>query len=216
MTDYDVSDLVKEVKVILDRNQESAEMIADDTDTLTQDEIIRGVLPDAARAIEAIAPASKLGDVSTSTESTSWTKDGAAYIGQMSLPDDLLRLVRVKASDWKRSGEIIADTDEKYRYQQNPYVRGNPQRPIAVLVHNGGTAMLELYTSGTDNATVDLSYVASPTEKNGKIGLPDALKDAIVYMAAYLTCVSLGDTQTAAGYRTTAYELAGIVESTQA
>ena len=41
MVEYAVSDLVKEVKVLLDRNQESAGLLApDDSDTLSQAELI--------------------------------------------------------------------------------------------------------------------------------------------------------------------------------
>lgn len=45
MVEYAVSDLVKEVKVLLDRNQESAGLLTpDDTDTLSQAELICGKL----------------------------------------------------------------------------------------------------------------------------------------------------------------------------
>jgi len=217
MKEYAVSELVKEVKVILDRNQEAAEMIPDDTDTLSQGEIIRGVIVDAAKAIEELAPTSKLDSISVSSLAVAWTEDGGAYVGQLSLPSDLLRLVRVKVSDWKRSGPIITDKDDSYLYQQNPYVRGNPQRPIVALVHIGGVLVAELYTSNKKEATADLSYVAAPSigDSDDKISLCEPLKDAIVYMAAYLTSISLGDTETAARYKETAYQLAGIVEPSQ-
>ena len=217
MKEYAVSELVKEVKVILDRNQEAAEMIPDDTDTLSQGEIIRGVIVDAAKAIEELAPTSKLDSISVSSLAVAWTEDGGAYVGQLSLPSDLLRLVRVKVSDWKRSGTIITDKDDSYLYQQNQYVRGNPQRPIVALVHIGGVLVAELYTSNKKDATADLSYVAAPSigDSDDKISLCEPLKDAIVYMAAYLTSISLGDTETAARYKEAAYQLAGIVEPSQ-
>lgn len=216
MKEYAVSGLMKEVKVILDRNQETAELIPDDTDTLSQGEIIKGVIVDAAKAIEELAPTGKLDEISVSGLAVAWTEDGGSYVGQLSLPSDLLRLVRVKVSDWKRSGAIITDKDDSYQYQQNPYVRGNPQRPIVALVHIGGVLVAELYTSNKKDATADLSYVAMPSiGSDDKISLCEPLKDAIVYMAAYLTSISLGDTETAARYKETAYQLAGIVEPSQ-
>lgn len=216
MKKYAVSDIVKEVKVILDRNQETAEMIPDDTDTLSQGEIIRGVIVDAAKAIEELAPVSKLDAIAVGSQQVEWTKDNGAYVGKLYLPNDLLRLVHIKVSDWKRSGGIISDQDDSYLYQQNQYVRGNPQRPVAVLVHIGGVRALELYTSNQKDAVADLSYVSEPMiDSEGNIELCELLKDAIIYMAAYLTCISLGDTQTAAGYKATAYQLAGIVEPSQ-
>lgn len=216
MRKYAVSDLVKEIKVILDRNQESASLIPNDSDTLSQGEIIKSKIVDAAKAIEEIAPVSKLDSIGYGSQQVAWTSDNGAYVGQLSLPSNLLRLVRIKVSDWKRAGTIISDSDEEYLHQQNKYVRGNPQRPIAVLVHIGGVRVLELYTSNSNTATADLSYVAEPSiGSDGNIELCALLKDAILYMAAYLTCISLGDNQTAVGYRETAYQLAGIVEPSQ-
>jgi hypothetical protein len=61
MVEYAVSDLVKEVKVLLDRNQESAGLLAPtDTDTLSQGELIQSKIVDAARIILEDAPASNL------------------------------------------------------------------------------------------------------------------------------------------------------------
>ena len=52
MVEYAVSDLVKEVKVLLDRNQESAGLLApSDSDTLSQAELIESKIVDAARII---------------------------------------------------------------------------------------------------------------------------------------------------------------------
>lgn len=216
MEKYAVSDLVKEVRVILDRNQETAEVIPDDTDTLSQGEVVRGVIVDAAKAIMELAPASKLDSIDYDSLSVSWTEDNGAYVGRLSLPGDLLRLVYVKVSDWKRPGTVISEDDDEYLYQQNQYVRGNPQRPIAAFVHIGGDRVLELYTSNRSNATASLSYVSEPAiDSDDKIGLCALLKEAVVYMAAYLTCVSLADSQAAVGYKSTAYQLAGIVEPSQ-
>ena len=57
MVEYAVSDLVKEVKVLLDRNQESAGLLApSDSDTLSQAELIESKIVDAARIILSDAP----------------------------------------------------------------------------------------------------------------------------------------------------------------
>ena len=54
-----------------------------------------------------------------------------------------------------------------------------------------------------------------PYEKDGNITLPDTLKDSITYMAGYLTCISLGDTDTAGTLLGVARKLAHIVEPTE-
>ena len=52
MSTYAVSELVKEVKVLLDRNQESAGLLTPtDSDTLSQGELIQSKIVDAARII---------------------------------------------------------------------------------------------------------------------------------------------------------------------
>lgn len=216
MSEYAVSEIVKEVKVLLDRNQETAELLPTDTDTLSQGEIIRNVIVDAAKAIEELAPASKLDAISTASDKAEWTFVNGAYVGLYPLPVSLMRILRVKVSDWIRPGILISENDDEYLHQQNQHVRGNPQRPIAALVHVDGNRCLELYTSNTSTSTVSISYVPTPeitTEDN--ISLCGLLKGAILYMSAYLTCISLGDIQTAAGFKSTAYQLAGIVEPSQ-
>lgn len=216
MKKYAVSDLVKEVKVILDRNQENAELIPDDTDTISQGEIVRSVMVDAAKVIEEHAPAVKLDTIRYLLKDVDWTKDKDVYIGKATLPDNILRMVSVKASDWVRPSVVISETDDAYPMQSNRYIRGNRQRPVAVLSHVNGARTLELYSSKDNTATADMSYIPVPAvDDDGYIEICSLLKDAVLYMAAYLTCITLGDTQTAEGYRATAYQLAGIVEPSQ-
>ncbi len=216
MEKYAVSELVKEVKVILDRNQETAEMIPDDTDTLSQGEIIRGVIVDAAKTIERNAAGSLLDGINYHSMKASWEEKNGAYVGWIALPSDLMRVDVVKVSDWERSAIVTSEDDERYKMQGNRWVRGNVQNPFAVLVHRGGGLALELYTSKNEDATVDFSYVPTPViDNDGNIELCSKLKDAIVYMAACLACITLGDTQSAAGYKSVAYELADIVEPSQ-
>jgi hypothetical protein len=215
MSTYAVSELVKEVKVILDRNQELSALVPDDSDTLAQGEIIQSKLVDAARIIEGLAPVNMLDSVSTSSIATTWTLKNDAYVGVATLPSTILRLIRVKASDWERPADIILETDDVYRLQSNQYMRGNTQKPIVALAMSGTSRTLELYTSNSNSATVSISYVSVPTVNNSNIELCSLLKDAIMYMAAYLTCITLGDDQTAAGYKAIAYQLADIVEPSQ-
>ena len=216
MEGYAVSDLVKEVKVLLDRNKESAGLLApSDSDTLSQAELIESKIVDAARIILKDAPASMLDGKTLNGLNTVWAESNGAYVGTVYLPSDMIRLLNVKASDWNRSAEIITEEDDAYKIQCNRFgVRGNPERPIAALIHNSGNRYLELFTSKSNTATVSLTYVGMPSISEGNIDLPETLKDSIVYMAGYLTCISLGDTDTASGLLGVARKLAHIVEPT--
>lgn len=216
MVEYAVSDLVKEVKVLLDRNQESAGLLApDDSDTLSQAELIESKIVDAARIILSDAPEDMV-EGTACTNAVTWEDSNGYYVGKMILPIDMLRILSVKAEDWTRSATIISESDDAYKYQNCKYgVRGNPERPIAAIVHTTNGKSIELYTSKKQNATLAFIYVQVPsvtTEK--KIMLPSILKDSIIYMAGYLTCISLGDTDTASGFLGVARKLAHIVEPT--
>lgn len=217
MSTYAVSELVKEVKVILDRNQESAGLLTPtDSDTLSQGELIQSKIVDAARIILKDAPASMLDGKTFDGLNTAWAETNGAYVGTVYLPSDMIRLLNVKASDWNRSAEIITEEDDAYKIQCSRFgVRGNPERPIAALIHNSGNRYLELFTSKSNTATVSLTYVGMPFISEGNIDLPETLKDSIVYMAGYLTCISLGDTDTASGLLGVARKLAHIVEPTE-
>ena len=216
MVEYAVSNLVKEVKVLLDRNQESAGLLApSDTDTLSQAELIESKIVDAARIILSDAPEDMVEGTSC-TNAVTWTDSDGYYVGNMVLPTNMLRILSVKADDWNRPATIISESDDAYKYQNCKYgVRGNPERPIAVIVHTANGKSIELYTSTKKDAAVAFIYVQVPSiTTEQKISLPSVLKDSILYMAGYLTCVSLGDTDTASGFLGVARKLAHIVEPT--
>ena len=216
MVEYAVSDLVKDVKVLLDRNQESAGLLApSDSDTLSQAELIESKIVDAARIILSEAPEDMVEGTACTNEVT-WTDSNGYYVGKMVLPTDMLRILSVKAEGWNRPAEIISESDDAYKYQNCKYgVRGNPERPIGAIVHTDNGKSIELYTSTKKDATLAFIYVQIPSiTTEQKISLPSVLKDSILYMAGYLTCVSLGDTDTASGFLGVARKLAHIVEPT--
>lgn len=216
MVEYAVSDLVKDVKVLLDRNQESAGLLApSDSDTLSQAELIESKIVDAARIILSEAPEDMVEGTACTNEVT-WTDSNGYYVGKMVLPTDMLRILSVKAEGWNRPAEIISESDDAYKYQNCKYgVRGNPERPIGAIVHTANGKSIELYTSTKKDATLAFIYVQIPSiTTEQKISLPSVLKDSILYMAGYLTCVSIGDTDTASGFLGVARKLAHIVEPT--
>lgn len=216
MVEYAVSDLVKDVKVLLDRNQESAGLLApSDSDTLSQAELIESKIVDAARIILSEAPEDMVEGTACTNEVT-WTDSNGYYVGKMVLPTDMLRILSVKAEGWNRPAEIISESDDAYKYQNCKYgVRGNPERPIGAIAHTANGKSIELYTSTKKDATLAFIYVQVPSiTTEQKISLPSVLKDAILYMAGYLACISLGDTDTASGFLGVARKLAHIVEPT--
>ena len=218
MDSYAVEGLVREVKVILDRNQENAGLIPEDSDTLTQGEIIKSRLVEATKIVESNAPLSMLSGYQIGTKGTLvLSLSNGLYVGKVSLPKDLMRLLSVKMSDWERPAKIIGETDDEYLFQSSRFgVRGNPQRPIAAIVQGSdGDLELELYSSSQSDATLSCTYIPNPYIDNGVIFMCKKLKEAILYMTASLVSVSLGDGDTAARLKSVSYGLANIVEPTQ-
>lgn len=218
MDSYAVEGLAKEVKVILDRNQESAELIPNDSDTLSQGEIIKNRLVEATKIIESNAPLYMLSGYEIGTKDTlSFKQAGSLYVGEVQLPKDLMRLLMVRMSDWERGGKIIQETDEEYAWQCSRFgVKGNPQRPIAAVVQNAdGDLSMELYSCNSSAATLSCTYIPLPYIDNGVIFMCKKLKESILYMAASLVCTSLGDTTTASSMQSMAFRLADIEEKTQ-
>lgn len=213
--EYAVSDLVKEVRIILDRNQESDALLTpDDSDTLTQGKLIESRFEDAATIIESLAPPYKI-DGTYYSPSPTWTLLNGLYIGKLELMESVMRVLSVRAYDWNRNARIITENDEEYAYQNSKFgVRGNPERPIAVLTHSGGKKVLELYSSNS-NGGVSLCYVSYPKVEEGKINIPQGLKDSVLYMCASLVCIILGDVTAASNLRSVAYKLADITEPSQ-
>ena len=79
MKKYAVSDLVKEVKMLLDRNQESSGLLTpDDTDTLSQAELIKSKIVDAASIILSDAPVDMVDGIKRDNTSVSWASKNIA------------------------------------------------------------------------------------------------------------------------------------------
>ena len=190
--EYQVSELVSEVRVAIDSNRNSDQLAGiGDMDTLALDEIIRSKIAEAARVVVLNAP-SYLLDGGDSLEATvAW--NGTS--GRMVLPADFLRLVVFKMSDWSRAVTVpISENDPLYAQQSSRWagVKGNPQKPVVAIVPDADGLVLEFYTS---NGEVEkASYIAVPKVTDGKIMLCEKLHDTTVYYAAYLTAISTGET----------------------
>lgn len=100
-------------------------------------------------------------------------------------------------SDWSTSvSEPITEDDPRYLVQSSPVaaVRGNPRRPVVAIVHHTDGLRLEFYSCNKSDVTVTKArYIPLPKIVNSSIDLCEKLKDAIVYCAAAMTALSLGE-----------------------
>ena len=194
--EYQVKDIVTEIRVALDQNMNSAALTAlGDVDTLSLEEIIQSKVVDAVRQIELTAPLWLLGRGIPFGESVAWDKQEGIGSGYVLLPKDFLRLLSFGMTDWARDVyEAITPESPKYALQSSrfPGVRGNPQKPVVVLVNKPVGRALEFYScnGGAGTAIRQANYLPEPRVVDGKIYIPYKVKDAVIYYAAYLVALA--------------------------
>lgn len=200
---YNVPDIVKDVRVVLDRNMSSSALAAlGDIDTLSLDEIVKSKIIDSVRTVEMEAPLVRLGPGIPFGESIAWDTQEGIGSGYVLLPPDFLRLIAFQMTDWKRAVyEAITPADPKYQLQhsQFPGIKGNPEKPVVALVNKPIGMALEFFScmGGQGTAIAIASYMPEPRIIEEKIHIPHLLKEAAVYHAAYLTAVTMEETEQA-------------------
>ena len=162
--EYEILQLVKDVRVCLDENDVQNELLAKDSSTLQLDDIIRSKIEDAVNGVLMSAPLEMLGSgVAVAFETIEWDNGNAADDGELRMcriprPQDYLRLLCAKMPDWDYAVvDTISMHSDEYKMQKSRYsgMRGNPQRPIVADVVGKEGNYLELYTS----AVRDIDFV---------------------------------------------------------
>lgn len=199
-----VAEVVRDVRVALDRNNSGVQLLeTGDVDTLSLDEIIGGKVAEAVRLVELAAPAHLLEEGHLFGESVYWNGDGS---GWTLLPEDFMRLVAFRMSDWERTvyGAVSVD-DPRYLRQSSRYggIRGNVQKPVCAIVHRAEGKALEFYSCLSEDAYVSrASYVPYPrVDEYGGIDISERCYEAVVYMSAALAMVTMGDMEKATAMR---------------
>lgn len=217
MRPYSVNDLIKETRVAIDRNNNSQPLAAlGDIDTLTVDEIIASKVEDAARLVHEGAAHYLLDAGKAFGDSVEWESEPGYGAGKVNLPNDFLRLVTFRMSDWSYPvTDAITENDAAYPMQASRYagVRGNPERPVVAIVHGAGRQVLEFYScsAGPGVRVHSARYIPIPTVSDGEISLCPKLERATVYRLASMTCAIIGASDLAAMLLGTSNELAGII-----
>lgn len=191
------TDMAKAVRVAIDMNRGDEPLFAEgDTDTLTLDEIIYAKLADAVRMVETEAP-------STMLESGHDFGDDNVFIGEdgkgfVILPNDFMRLISFRMSDWRRTVfDAITENDPQYAQQSSRFkgICGNPEKPVVAIVRRSEGKVLEFYSCHSDRATVaQATYLPIPKiDRDGGIDVAEDCYRAAVYRAASLALASVGD-----------------------
>lgn len=198
---YSVNTLIEEIRVALDRNNSSDKLVLSaDTDTLTLDEIIQSKIEPAAKIVEANAPYHLLDGGKEFATSVTWDSSEGIGSGYTQLPDDFLRLLCFQMSDWSRAVfNPITPADPEYALQSSrvPGIKGTPQKPVVAIVMRPAGLTLEFYScaAGAGVTAKYARYLPIPTIREGDIEICEKLKSSVIYRAAHLTALTLGDVE---------------------
>lgn len=192
---YKIVDIVRDVRIAIDENKTGEQLIADeDIETLSVEELIRSKVADAVRAVVNEAPFHLLDGGLPFGEDVYWRGNGC---GWTLLPDDFMRLVVFKMSDWERPvHEPVTASDPRYLLQFSRYrgLRGNPQKPVAAVVSRAEGFALEFFSCRSESATVEQAvYYPEPrVDQDGGIDIPWRCYRPVVYMTGALVLATLG------------------------
>ena len=192
---YKLPRIIRDVKVAIDENRDDRALLhEDDIDTLTLDDIVCSKIVEAVRRVVTEAPIHLLDGGVPFGDAIFWRDRGA---GWTLLPDDFMRLLVFKMSDWERPVyEPITAADPRYQLQHSRHkgLRGNPQKPVVAIVSRGEGRVLELYSCKDENATVEqAAYLPLPElDRDGGIEIPLRCYRPVIYEAASLVLATVG------------------------
>ena len=190
---YQVDNILEDVRIAIDENKTNEQLISDeDIDTLMLNDIIRSKIVEAVRRTIISSPVHLLDGGVPFGDAVFWRDQ---YSGWVLLPDDFMRLIVFKMSDWDRPVyEPITAGDPQYQLQFSRYkgLRGNPQKPVVAICMRAEGRVLELYSCKDDTATVEQAlYMPLPQiDDSDGINIPERCYTSAVYQIAALVAAS--------------------------
>ncbi len=197
---YKILQIARDVRIAIDQNMTSEQLIAtDDIETLSLEEIIRSKIVEAVRRVETAAPVQFLEEGHDFSCGIYWNGDGSGWV---LLPDDFMRLIAFRMSDWERTVyEAISVDDPLYAKQSSRYkgIRGNVQKPVCAIVNRAEGKALEFYACKDNTAMiVRAGYVPYPSiDKDDGIDISEKCYTAVVYTVAALVLTTYGEAEKA-------------------
>lgn len=143
---------------------------------------VRITAPELLSALIMDSKPEELFDVKRNAGGAAVSAEGVATIV---LPEDFLRLVYLKMSDWSRPVTRVVTFDEpEFARQSSPWIgiRGTPERPVATQGVNGkGEPILRLYSSSGEAILENFLYASRPEiDKNDTLLIPEALYGRLI------------------------------------
>lgn len=192
---YKIETVSQDVRIAIDENKTSEQLLGDeDIDTLSLNEIVRSKIEEAVRRVETTAPTFLLEEGHTFGDSVYWEDNNS---GWTLLPDDFMRLIAFRMSDWERTCyNAISVDDPLYDLQSSRFmgVRGNVQKPVCAVVNRAEGKALEFYSCKSEEAYVKrATYLPYPKiDDEEGIDISERCYTAVVYTTAALVLTAYG------------------------
>lgn len=239
---FRVNKIIKDVRVCMDENRTDTALIADsDEETLRLDEVIKSKILEGVKRVHLAAPyhllehGHNINDDVLDINDNDWDLDidevlafgpdihwGTMESGWVVLPDDFLRLVVFKMSDWERAVYDAITPDNPLYARQNSRIkaiRGTAQRPVVALCMRPEGRVLEFYSCKTTDATITravyipiprFTFVVENNENVMCVDISERCYDAVVYTIASLVSATFKEADSATMYNDKAKTLLGI------
>lgn len=197
---YKLAEIAREVRIAIDQNMTSEQLIAtDDIETLSLEEIIRSKIVEAVRRVETAAPVHFLEEGHDFGDAVYWADLESGWV---LLPDDFMRLIAFRMSDWERTVYAAISVDDPlYAKQSSRYkgIRGNVQKPVCAIVNRAEGKALEFYSCNSEEAYVSrASYLPYPhIDEDGGIDISEKCFTAVIYTVAALVLTTYGEAEKA-------------------
>ncbi len=195
---YQMPDVMRDVRVCLDQNMSSGQLLlTDDADTLSLDEIVGSKIVEAVVRAHTDAPTYLLEEGHNFGDTVYW---GDMESGWVLLPQDFMRLIVFEMSDWERAVyTAISTTDPEYEHQRLRVkaLRGTAQKPVCAIASRPEGKVLEFYSCKSEDAHVRRAqYLPYPkVDKDGGIDICERCYTAVVFAAASLVSMTLGEAE---------------------
>lgn len=197
---YKLAEIAREVRIAIDQNMTSEQLIAtDDIETLSLEEIIRSKIVEAVRRVETSAPVHFLEEGHDFGDAVYWADLESGWV---LLPDDFMRLIAFRMSDWERTVYAAISVDDPlYAKQSSRYkgIRGNTQKPVCAIVNRAEGKALEFYSCNSEEAYVSrASYLPYPhIDEDDGIDISEKCFTAVIYTVAALVLTTYGEAEKA-------------------
>lgn len=191
--------IIKDVRIAIDENAKTTPFtdesgLITDSTTLEMDDIIGSKIADGINAVRLYAPLSKLRPNSTADVALEWI-DETKFIGQIPLPEDYLRFVSFRMSDWLYAvSSYITPDSSFYAMQFSKYkgVRGSASRPVVALSTDaqGGRKVIQFFSSESTSAKATFVYIPREDDTDGPFEIENEIYRAVVLKIASIVALT--------------------------